>query len=105
MRRVPCEARVAVMADVRSGSALFATDPDSVISCWNEAAEELTGIAAADAEGRPCWEVIAGRDEQGALVCHAGCSIVRLAREGWPVRCADLYVATTRGRRRLTLST
>lgn len=93
------------MADVRTGAALFTTGSDGLISGWNEAAEELTGIASADAEGRSCWDVIAGRDERGDLVCHPGCSIARLAREGWPVRCTNLHVSTPGGIRRLTLST
>lgn len=93
------------MADVCSGAAVFTTGPDGLVSGWNEAAEDLTGITAADAEGRPCWEVIGGRDERGALVCHPGCSIARLARQGWPVHCTNLHVSTPRGDRRLTLST
>jgi len=35
---------------------------------WNPACERLTGITAAEAEGRPCWEVIAGRDAKNAKV-------------------------------------
>src|SRR5262249_53906100 len=52
-----------------------------------------------------CWEVIAGRDAAGGIVCHPGCSVARLAQEGWPVRCTDLHVRTPLGRRRLTIST
>jgi len=96
---------VSGMPEIRSGDAVFTTAPDGRIAEWNDAAAELTGIEAADAEGRQCWEVIGGRDERGALVCHPGCSIARLAREGWPVRCTDLHVPTPRGTRRLTFST
>src|SRR5215831_9926232 len=90
---------------IRTGDAVFRTTEDSRIAEWNSACEQLTGIAAGDAEGRHCWEVIAGRDGDGGIVCHPGCSTARLARKGWPVRCADLHVRTPSGPRRLTIST
>jgi DNA-binding CsgD family transcriptional regulator len=93
------------MVQLSSGTAVFRTDAQHRVQEWNPACEELTGITAADAEGRSCWEVIAGRDAAGGIVCHPGCSVARNAREGWPVRCTDLHVRTPRGRRRLTIST
>jgi PAS domain S-box-containing protein len=86
--------------EIRSGDALFTFDCDLTILSWNRAAEELTGIAQADAVGRPCWEVVGGVDERGSLVCHAGCSGARLAGQGWPVRCQRLLVKTTSGTRK-----
>jgi DNA-binding CsgD family transcriptional regulator len=71
--------------EVRSGDALFAFDGDLTILSWNRAAEELTGIPAANAVGKRCFEVLGGVDERGSLVCHPGCSGARLAAEGWPV--------------------
>ena len=93
------------MAELRSGDAVFRTGSDGVIRDWNPACERLTGIDTAEAKGRFCWEVIRGRDADGAMVCHPGCSIARQAREGWPVRCTDLRVATPTGQRRFTIST
>lgn len=93
------------MVALRSGDAVFCTAADGRIANWNPECARLTGIAADDAEGRYCWEVIAGRDARGGLVCHPGCSVARLARQGWPVRCADLHVRTPSGKRRLTIST
>ena len=87
-------------ADFRSGDALFALDRDLTIVSWNRAAEQLTGITAEEALGNPCWEVVGGVDEQGSLVCHAGCSGARLAGEGWPVQCRRLLVKTGDGTRR-----
>jgi DNA-binding CsgD family transcriptional regulator len=86
-------------APVRSGLALFHTTRAGEIVDWNPAAERLCGIPADEAVGRSCWEVMRG------LVCHRGCSIARLAREGWPVRCADLRVRMPSGVERLTVST
>ncbi len=83
--------------EFRSGDALFTFDCDLTIVSWNRAAEELTGIAAQEAVGQPCWEVVGGIDERGSLVCHAGCSGARLAGQGWPVRCQRLLVKTDAG--------
>ena len=86
--------------EFRSGDALFVFDAERTIVSWNRAAEELTGIPASDAVGKPCWEVVGGVDERGSLVCHPGCSGSRLAGEGWPVKCQRLLVKTASGNRR-----
>lgn len=90
---------------VVSGDALFAVDGRLHIVSWNERAEQLTGLAADEVVGRACWEVLGGRDDDGALVCHAGCSSARLARERFPVPARALSIRTRGGRRRVRLST
>lgn len=90
---------------LRSGTAVFRTGPDGRILEWNPEAERLTGIAAADAEGRFCWDVIGGRGRDGGLVCHPGCSTGRLAREGWPVRSLEVDAHMPAGEKRLALTT
>jgi PAS domain S-box-containing protein len=84
----------------RSGDALVVFDAEHTVLSWNRAAEELTGIPASEAVGRPCWDVVRGIDERGSLVCHPGCSAARLAGEGWPVRCQQLLIRTASGTRR-----
>ncbi len=86
-----------------STAALFVFDDDLRIVCWNEGAERLTGIAAGEAVGRPCWEVIAGHDDRGDLVCHKSCSRARLMREGRCLPAAALHARTRDGRRRLSV--
>lgn len=93
------------MYELLAHEAVFRTDADGRIRDWNPEAERLTGISAGDAEGRHCWEVIAGRDAQGGIVCHPGCSTARLARDGRPARCADLTMRTPLGPKRLDIST
>lgn len=90
---------------VRSGLPLFHTTRAGRIVEWNPAAERLCGIPADEAVGHDCWEVMGGRDADGHLVCHRGCSIARLAREGWPVQCADLHVHMPSGVDCVTVST
>ena len=84
----------------RSGDALLVFDSEHTTLGWNRAAEELTGIPASEAVGKPCWDVLGGVDERGSLVCHPGCSGARLAGEGWPVRCQRLLIRTAAGTRR-----
>jgi PAS domain S-box-containing protein len=94
------------MADLfRSGDALVAFDSRYEILAWNEAAEQLTGVPAAEALGRRCWEVLGGREANGGIVCHAGCSVGRLAMERWPVATRDVDVRTPVGRRRVAMAT
>src|SRR5262245_22522504 len=78
---------------------------DLRIVCWNDGAEQLTGIPMAEAVGRPCWEVIAGHDDRGDLTCHEGCSRARLVREGRTVPPALIHARTASGRRRLAFET
>jgi PAS domain S-box-containing protein len=97
---------VATKVSVRSGDAVFAFDRDLTVRSWNHQAELLTGLTAESVLGRPCWEAMAALDEDGALVCHAGCSCARLAREGWPVPRKALLVKSKNGARRpLSVST
>lgn len=96
----------ATMAEMfQSGSALLGFDGDMSILLWNAEAEQLTGIQAADAVGRPCWDVLRAVDESGAVVCHPGCSDARLAREGWCVPCRRLLIRTEEGRKLVSVST
>lgn len=84
---------------------LFAFDEELTIVAWNESAEELTGIEATEAIGRPCWEVLAGRDDAGGMVCHKHCSRARLARQGWPLAAEEMHIRSADGRRRVAVDT
>ncbi|HWJ44840.1 MAG TPA: LuxR C-terminal-related transcriptional regulator [Gaiellaceae bacterium] len=84
---------------------LFAFDDELNVVAWNEAAEQLTGIASADAIGRPCWDVLAGQDDGGGMVCHKHCSRGRLAREGWPLGAQEMNIRCADGRRRVAVDT
>ncbi|HVA30754.1 MAG TPA: LuxR C-terminal-related transcriptional regulator [Gaiellaceae bacterium] len=93
------------MHELLAHDAVFRTDAAGRIHDWNAAAVRLTGIVAAEAEGRRCWEVVAGRDACGGIVCHPGCSTARLARSGRPAPCPELVMRTPLGPKRLSIST
>jgi PAS domain S-box-containing protein len=84
---------------------MFVFDEDLTIVAWNHAAEQLTGVPEDEAVGQKCWELLAGHDERGNLVCHRGCATARLAREGWPVSCQRMLVSGREGHRRVDVST
>lgn len=90
---------------LKSAGALFAFDERQTVIAWNAAAEELTGIPATEAIGRPCWQLLAGRDDAGAVLCHKGCARGRLAREGWPLPAQQMHIRCGAARRRVAVET
>lgn len=84
---------------------LFAFDEQMRIVVWNEGAEELTGVAAEDAVGQPCWAVVAGHDDDGGQLCHQQCSRARLALEGRSLRAQEMHIRCADGRRRVAVET
>ncbi|MFQ5657267.1 MAG: LuxR C-terminal-related transcriptional regulator, partial [Candidatus Methylomirabilales bacterium] len=64
---------------------------------WNEAAERLLGFQASEVLGRPCHEVLAGRDRAGRFQCGPNCPLVSTARQGKGVESCDLLTQTKSG--------
>lgn len=81
-----------------TADAAFAIDPFGTIVAWNAAAEALFGLAAGEAIGRFCDEIVQGRDELGP-VCRPQCGIQQAIRKGQPLGSYDLEAATLGGRR------
>ena len=88
-----------------SGEAVVAVDAALRVVSWNPATEELTGVAAADALGQPCWLVLRGQSPRGALLCHRDCSVTRYAREGYGFPRQNMTIATRHGPRSVSVST
>jgi PAS domain S-box-containing protein len=82
----------------RCDDAIFAADLDGKVVWWGEGAQRLLGIRAADALGRGCAALLAGRDAAGCAVCSSDCHVLQLARRGQYTRNYDLEVKTARGR-------
>lgn len=72
--------------------AYFVLAPGNQIVHWNAAAEALLGVPASRALGRPCWDVLRGRDPFGNDYCSPTCPILRHRDEGKPVRPHELTV-------------
>lgn len=91
--------------DVRSDDAVYVCDRETRIVSWNRALEELTGINASQAMGRRCCDVIRGTNDEGHPICHEGCVVSQRAKRGRPTPCPPLLVETTRGLKRINIST
>jgi len=88
-----------------SGEAVVAFGSDLRVVSWNAAAEELTGIAADEAIGQPCWLLLRGHSSQGAVLCHRECSLARYARKGFGIPRQDMKISTKTGPRSVSMST
>ena len=88
-----------------SGEAVVAFGSDLRVVSWNAAAEELTGIAADEAIGQPCWLLLRGHSSQGAVLCHRECSLARYARKGFGIPRQDMTISTKTGPRSVSMST
>ena len=62
-----------------TGDAAFAARPQGGIVAWNKAAERLLGYRDCDVLGRPCDQVLAGRDVFGNQLCSERCALVQMA--------------------------
>jgi DNA-binding CsgD family transcriptional regulator len=83
----------------RGGEAVFATDGADRIILWNKGCEALLGVPSRRVLGKPCYEVMCGRDGNGNLYCHRNCAVAYQAREKKddPVRRFPLTVKTGEG--------
>jgi PAS domain S-box-containing protein len=59
----------------------FAADYSLKISAWNRTAARLFGFTPAEVLGRPCYEVIGGRDDGGNVFCQAECEVLCRVRQ------------------------
>ena len=71
---------------------VFTVDPDFVVTSFNHAAEEITGIPREEAIGLPCCEVFR------ANICESACALHRSLETGKPVVNKPVVIMTARGR-------
>jgi DNA-binding CsgD family transcriptional regulator len=79
--------------------AAFTTTHEGRILNWNGAAEELLGHGADDVVGRPCHEVLCGRDVFGNRFCDGACTVHNMAKRGEPVHHFQMDVLDSSGER------
>ncbi len=71
---------------------VFTVDSEWRVVFFNRAAERITGIARADALGRPCREVFR------ASICEAGCALRQTLETAEPVLHKTAYILRSDGR-------
>lgn len=72
----------------------FSVDAKAVILAWNAGAEHLFGYKVADAVGRHCWDVLAGRDVFGNEYCGKQCPLIGMARRHRAISRCELCFRT-----------
>lgn len=90
--------RKAIHALANSADGLFAVGADYHITYWSEAAREILGYAPGEVLGRPCHEVMQGKDSEGAIWCQQDCPVMRRMREGKAISNYDIQTRRKDGR-------
>lgn len=80
-----------------TGDGVCAVNGHGRVTFWNRAAEQLLGYPAAEVLGRPCWDVLSGRDPAGRQLCTLACPVLERARRGETVEAFDLLCLTRAG--------
>lgn len=90
--------RKALHALAKTADGLFAVDAEYRICFWSEAAQAILGYTPREVLGRPCHEVIQGRDSGGAIWCQQDCPVIRRLREGKAIPNYDIQTRRRDGR-------
>jgi PAS domain S-box-containing protein len=81
----------------QAGDGVMVVGSGGRIALWNPAAEKILGYSARDVLGKPCCEILAGRDEHDNRLCYQGCHVMTLVKLGEAVRSFDMQLQTKRG--------
>ena len=81
-----------------TGDGVYAIDRNGVIQFWNGAAERIFGCPAAKVVGRPCREILRGRDCAGNRLCREHCSVRSQAADGEPICHFEMRTARADGK-------
>jgi|SRR6185369_11161098 len=76
----------------------FAVDSRGCIAAWNDAAEAMFALAARQAIGKRCNEIVQGKDDFGRI-CGPCCVVQQAALDHHPVENFDLQMQTADGMR------
>ncbi len=82
-------------ANAADGVLIINQDQDIIY--WNQAAMEILGYNQTEVIGRPCYEILEGRDNQGRLVCREYCRVAMTVRKGRRATNYDSSVRTKSG--------
>jgi len=72
---------------------VFTVDEDFIVTSFNQAAQEITGVFAEEALGKPCCEVFR------AEICEADCALKRTIVTGTPVVNHAVFIVRADGKR------
>ncbi len=72
--------------------ASFAVDRHQRILMWNSAAEQLLGVPADKALGRPCWQILQGQSLSERPFCGPHCPVLQSLQQNRPVPAFDMLI-------------
>jgi PAS domain S-box-containing protein len=72
---------------------VFTVNKDFVITSFNKAAEEITGVPVDQALGKPCCEVFR------AEICEGECALKQTIIDGKPIINKPVFILKTNGTR------
>lgn len=81
------------------GGPVWVSSPQKQITYINDEASTLLGVKAEDCLGRPCYDIIGGRDEENREFCCADCPVRRLVESHSQIKPTRLQVVSTTGER------
>ncbi len=84
-------------SDLITHDGLFAVDNKQHIVQWSASAERILEIKAEDAIGKPCYDVIGGRDSRNYRFCRRSCPVLLNARRGRPTPDYDIVSTSPSG--------
>jgi len=88
-RACPEEIRDVMLDCVADG--VFTVDMDRRVTCFNRAAEVITGVPRDDAIGQYCYDVLRGSR------CEEECALLETIRTGRPVVCRGCHIVNAKG--------
>lgn len=91
-RKIPISAYEIILNSISCG--VFTIDNNWRITSFNKAAEQIIGIPANEAIGRPCREVLRGN------ICENNCTMRETLETGKPIIGKNFELIDVRGRRR-----
>jgi PAS domain S-box-containing protein len=72
---------------------VFTVDENFIVTSFNQAAQEITGVSAEEALGKPCCEVFR------AEICEGDCALKRTIVTGKPVVNHAVFIVRADGNR------
>ncbi|MBI4201808.1 MAG: PAS and helix-turn-helix domain-containing protein [Chloroflexi bacterium] len=77
-----CTASETPWSDLISHDGMFSVDEQQRIIHWSPRAESILGLKAEDVLGKPCHEVVGGRDTRNFRFCRRNCPVLLNALKG-----------------------
>lgn len=85
---------------LRTRDGAFIMNEKNKIIFWNRAAEAILGYSAEEVEGKLCYEILGGLDEQGRTLCQRYCRLSIRADQGKTLPSIDVLAQTRSDQRR-----